>query len=127
MESNRTNRTVRHGVGDNCCYCIVRGIRFDDPRKSRIEVGEDGSLSKLFFKCVEGSHAIIREVPRDVLLGEASERNADIGIAVDEATIEVGKAEEGLDVLDITRDGPVEDPLDLLGVHANAILADDVA
>ena len=46
---------------------------------------------------------------------------------MDEPSIEVGKAEEGLYVLDIARDRPVEDFLDLLGVHANAVLANDVA
>src|ERR1700743_2598945 len=127
MESDRTNLTVRHGVGDNCCYCIVRGICFNDPRKSRIEMGEDGSCSKLLFERIERSKTIVGEVPSNVLLGEAGERNANVGVAVDEATIEISKAEERLDVLDVTRDGPVEDLLNLFGVHANAVLANDIA
>lgn len=127
MKGNRTNRTVRHDVRDNCGDCVVRGIRFDHSQKSGVEVREDWSLGKSGFESVERGRAVVREIPSRGLLGEAGERNADVGIAVDEATIEVSETEEGLDVLDVARDGPVEDLLDLLVVHANTFPTDDVA
>ena len=39
---------------------------------------------------------------------------------MDEALVEVGKAEEGLDILDLSGFGPVKDGFDFGGVHREA-------
>ena len=56
-----------------------------------------------------------------VLLEEASEREDDAGVAFDEAAIEVGEAEEGLEVSDRLRLRPGEDGVDFGGCHGDAI------
>ena len=60
-----------------------------------------------------------------VLLEEASEREDDAGVAFNEAAIEVGEAEEGLEVSDRLRLRPGEDGIDLGGCHGYAVVGDD--
>ena len=60
-----------------------------------------------------------------VLLEEASEREDDAGVAFDEAAVEVGEAEEGLEVSDRLRLWPGEDGVDLGGCHGYAVVGDD--
>ena len=73
---------------------------------------EDRGLGESSLESFERGRTVVREIPSRGLLGKAGERNAYIGIAVDEVTIKVSEAEKRLDVLDITRDRPVEDFLD---------------
>src|SRR5882672_4258986 len=46
--------------------------------------------------------------------------NCDLGISVNETTVEVGETEEGLNVLDFPRFGPILDNLDLVWGHGEA-------
>src|SRR5882672_8532465 len=47
-------------------------------------------------------------------------RNCDFGISVNETTVEIGKTEEGLNVLDFPRFGPILDNMDLIQGHGEA-------
>ena len=52
-----------------------------------------------------------------ILPKEPRERAGDLGVAPDEAPIEVGEAEEHLEVADGGRLGPVDDGGNLLRIH----------
>src|SRR5467141_3502830 len=64
--------------------------------------------------------ALIRKVPGGTLAGKTRKRNCDFGISVNETTVEVGKTEEGLNILDFLRLRPILDNLDLIWSHGEA-------
>ncbi|KIN99131.1 hypothetical protein M404DRAFT_155989, partial [Pisolithus tinctorius Marx 270] len=65
----------------------------------------------------ESGAALLRKVPRSTLSHEASEWNNDVGVVINELSVEVCKAEEGLDVSHLPWLRPVADCLNLLGGH----------
>src|SRR5467141_20297 len=64
--------------------------------------------------------ALIGKVPRGTLAGKTREQNGDFGISVNETTVEVGKTEEGLNVLDFSGFRPILDYLDFVLGHSEA-------
>src|SRR5467141_218764 len=64
--------------------------------------------------------ALIGKVPGGTLAGKMRKRNCDFGISVNEMTVEVGETEEGLNILDFPRFGPILDNLDLIWGHGEA-------
>jgi hypothetical protein len=78
---------------------------------------ENRSGRESIFEEVEGVTGLFGEVKGDAFVHEAGKWNDDVGIVVDESTVEVGEAEEGLDVFDLPWLGPVTDGLDLVGSH----------
>ena len=69
----------------------------------------------------EGRATLRSKIPRGILVSEPSEWDNDARVVKDEAMVEVGKAEEGLDVLYLTRLRPISDGLNLVGGHGQAI------
>src|SRR5882724_11458928 len=59
-------------------------------------------------------------MPWGTLAGKTCERDCDFGISIDEMTVEIGKAEEGLDVLDFSWYWPILDNLDIVRGHGEA-------
>src|SRR5882672_3766055 len=64
--------------------------------------------------------ALIGKVPRGTLAGKTREWNGDFVISINEMTIEVGKTEEGLNVLDFSGFRPILDYLDFVLGHGEA-------
>src|SRR5882672_6059578 len=64
--------------------------------------------------------ALIGKVPGGTLAGKTRKRNCDFGVSENEMTIEVGETEEGLNILDFPRFGPILDNLDLVRGHGEA-------
>ena len=64
--------------------------------------------------------ALIGKVPGGTLAGKTRKRNCDFGVSENETTVEVGKTEEGLNILDFPRFGPILDNLDLVRGHGEA-------
>src|SRR5882724_10741062 len=58
--------------------------------------------------------ALIREMPGGTLAGNTCERDCDFGISINEMTVEIGTAEEGLNVLDFSWYWPILDNLDFV-------------
>jgi len=81
-------------------------------------VGEDGRSSEGMFERIERMSTVLREVPRSVFLGEPGKRDHDVRVVEDKPAVEVGKAQEGLDVLHLSRFRPVGDGLDLVRRHS---------
>src|SRR5467141_3076636 len=64
--------------------------------------------------------ALIGKVPGGTLAGKTCKRNRDFRISENETTVEVGETEEGLNILDFPRFGPILDNLDLVRGHGEA-------
>src|SRR5882672_1884492 len=64
--------------------------------------------------------ALIGKVPRGTLSGKTCEWNGDFGISINETMVEVGKTEEGLNVLDFSGFRPILDYLDFVLGHGEA-------
>src|SRR5882724_10428936 len=88
VECNRVQVTIRSHNGKDGGKCIVRGISLNC------------NLSVWDFKCFKGRMALIRELPGGTLVGKMCKQDCDFGISINEMTVEIGKAEEGLNVLD---------------------------
>ncbi|KIN98462.1 hypothetical protein M404DRAFT_157730, partial [Pisolithus tinctorius Marx 270] len=65
----------------------------------------------------ESRVALLRKVPRSTLSHEASEWNDDVGVVINELSVEICKTEERLDVLHLPWLRPVVDCLNLLSRH----------
>ncbi|KIN96459.1 hypothetical protein M404DRAFT_163016, partial [Pisolithus tinctorius Marx 270] len=75
----------------------------------------------------EGGVALLRKVPRSTLSHEASEWNDDVGVVINESSVEVCKAKEGLDVSHLLWLRPVADCLNLLSGHGETRGRENVA
>ena len=62
---------------------------------------------------------------RDILLYEVEEGMSDLGIDVDEATVEVTKTKEGLYFFDFGGTRPFSNSLDFSRVHSYVAIAND--
>ena len=60
------------------------------------------------------------EIPLSGFMGEPNQRCSEGGVEWNEPSVEVGEAEEGLNVLDVPRLGPIDDCLDLILRHVEA-------
>ena len=121
MESDRVEMTIFGGDGEDCREGIVRGISFDDDRSVRDPVSKYRGSGECFFEYVEGFAGLLGELIRDPLTGKTSEGDHDIGVVENEPSIKVGEAEEGLNILDFPRLGPILYDLDLRLVHGESL------
>src|SRR5271156_3859113 len=62
---------------------------------------------------------------RFVSLQTFRERCSDLGVAFGEASIEVGKAQKGLNFCDVPRRGSFQNSFDFVGVHGDSLGQDD--
>ena len=106
---------------------VIGGIRLNGDLTVGFPVVKDGGGSEGLLQGVERLPAVIGEVPRDVLPSKAGKRKDDFGVMGNEASIEVGESEEGLDILDFPGLRPVEDGLDLRLRHSESVSGEDVA
>ena len=126
MESNGVDFTVIND-GENGGEGVVRSIRFHNERSIGTPLGENRSGGESFLKGVKSVLAFLSPSPLDILAGQAGEGNGDVGVSRDETTIEVGKTEEGLDVLDFPRSWPVQDNLDFVFRHTESVRGENVS
>ncbi|KIM63087.1 hypothetical protein SCLCIDRAFT_118212, partial [Scleroderma citrinum Foug A] len=70
---------------------------------------------------VESGATVVSEFPRSVFAGKPRERNDDVGVVMDESTVEVHESKEGLDVLNLMRFRPIGDGLNFLCRHGESI------
>ena len=84
-------------------------------------MSENRSGGKSLLQEVESRATVIGEFLRSVFAGKLCERNNDVGVVVDETTVEVHKSEEGLNVLNFPRFQPVGNGLNFLCRHRESI------
>ncbi|KIM69164.1 hypothetical protein SCLCIDRAFT_104124, partial [Scleroderma citrinum Foug A] len=70
---------------------------------------------------VESGATVISEFPRSVFAGKPHERNNDVGVVMDESTVEVREPEEGLDVLNLLWFQPIGHGLNFLCRHGESV------
>src|SRR5882724_3925795 len=121
VECNGVQVTIGSRNGKDRSECIVRGISLDCDLSVWDPMGKDQSCCESLFKCFKGGMALIGEMPGVTLAGKMREQNCDFGISVNEMTVEIGKAEEGLNVLDFLWNWPILDDLDFVQGHGEAI------
>ncbi|KIN96462.1 hypothetical protein M404DRAFT_162931 [Pisolithus tinctorius Marx 270] len=80
-------------------------------------MSENGSRAEGILQVEESRVALLGKVPRSTLSHEASERNDDVGVVINESSIEICETKERLDVSHLLRLRPVTDCLNLLGRH----------
>src|SRR5882724_9360163 len=114
VECNRVQVAIRSRNGKDSSECIVRGISLDCNLCVRDPMGKDQSCGESLFKCFKGGMALIKEMPGGTLAGKTHERDCDFRISINETTVEIGKAEEGLNVLDFSWNWPILDNLDFV-------------
>ncbi|KIO00963.1 hypothetical protein M404DRAFT_151479 [Pisolithus tinctorius Marx 270] len=80
-------------------------------------MSENGSRAEGILQAEESRVALLRKVPRSTLSREASEWNDDVGVVINELSIEICETKERLDVSHLLRLRPVADCLNLLSGH----------
>jgi len=97
--------------------CIVRGISLNCNLSVWDPMGKDQSCGKSLFKCFKGRIALIGEMPGGTLAGKMHKWNCDFGISVNETIVEIGKAEERLNILTFFMVWPILDDLNFVWGH----------
>ncbi|KIO14507.1 hypothetical protein M404DRAFT_118270 [Pisolithus tinctorius Marx 270] len=80
-------------------------------------MSENGSGAEGILQAEESGAALLGKVPRSTLSHEASERNDDVRVVINESSIEICETKERLDVSHLPRLRPVVDCLNLLSGH----------
>ena len=108
METYRMDLAIRGKRRNDTCKGVVRGVGLDKEWSIGGPMRENRSLGKSLLEGVERGVGLGIPVLRCVFAGEASKRYNDVGIVENEMSIEVGKAEEGLNLLEILQSWPLE-------------------
>src|SRR5882724_5798075 len=120
VECNGVQFAIGSHDGKDSGECIVRAISLNCDLSVWDPMGKDQSCGESLFKCFEGRMALIREMPGGTLVGKTCKWNCDFGISVNEMTVEIGKAEERLNILDFSWYWPILDDLDFVQGHGEA-------
>ena len=90
-------------------------------------MGQDWCSGEGFFQRHESGAALIGEVPSGTFTSEMGERNGDFGVFWNKMPIEIGKAQEGPNVFDLSGFGPILNDLDFVGGHSEATRREYIA
>ena len=74
-----------------------------------------------FFEYIEGFVGLLSELIRGPFTSKTSEGDHNIGVIENETSIEIGEAEEGLDILYFPQLGPILYDLNLCLVHGESL------
>jgi len=124
---DRTNLSIGASDRQDASDGVVGGISFHDDRGIQNEVGKDGRSGEGVLESIERASTVLREVPRSIFPGEPGKWNHNIRVVEDEPAVEIGKAQEGLDVLHLSRFRPVRDGLDLVRRHSQTVRREAIA
>src|SRR5882724_11161137 len=117
VECNGVQFAIGSCDGKDSSKCIVRGISLNCDLNVWDPMGKDQSCGESLFKCFKGRMALIREMPGGTLAGKTHKWNCDFRISIYEMMVEIGKAEERLNVLDFSWCRPILDELDFVQGH----------
>jgi hypothetical protein len=78
---------------------------------------EDRSSSKGFLESLESSSTLVIEIPDGLLLSKSRQRNNNVGVIENITPVKISKAKEGLNILDFSGFGPIENDSDFFGIH----------
>ena len=106
---------------------VIGSVSFNDDRSIGYPVVQNWSGSECLLQVVKGGTHFFIKLEAGVFVCKAGERNDNIGVVVDEASVEVGETKEGLDILDFPWLGPVLYDFDLVGSHGESIWRQDIS
>ena len=106
--------------GQDASDGIVQGVSLDHKQSIGNPMSEDRSRSEGLQE-VESGATIIGEFPRSVFVGKPCERNDNVGVVMNETTVEVCESEEGLNVLNFLQFQPVRNGLNFLCRHRESV------
>ena len=107
--------------GQNASDGIVQGVGLNHKWSIRNPVSEDWSGSESLLQEVESRATVIIEFPRSVFVGKPHERNDNVGVVMNESTVEVHEPEEGLNVLNFLWFWPIGGGLNFLRRHRESV------
>ena len=120
--SNGSELRISTDNGQNASNGIVQGVGLNHKQSVRNPMSEDWSGSESLLQEVESRATIISEFPRSVFVGtKPHERNDNVGVVVNKATVEVHESEEGLNVLNFPQFQPIRDGLNFLHEHRESV------
>lgn len=121
MEGDRVKFAIFHNDRKNCHEGVVQGIGFYDYQSIQDPVSEYWGSSKCLLQYVEGFAGLLSELERNFFSSEMSEGYDGMGVVENEMAVEIGKAEEGLDILDFLQLGPILDDFNFCLVHRESL------
>ena len=127
VESNGMDFSIGSAGGENGCKSIVGGVSLNNERSLGVPVNKDRSGGECLLECLEGGPTFISEEEHSTFVGEAGKRDSDVGVAMNEVSVEISTPKEGLDVLNLLGLRPILDGLNFARNHGEAIGGDDVA
>ena len=105
------------GLEENSTRCMFRCVRSNGERGSEVREVEDGFGEEEAFEGVEGGLTSRGPIPGEVFLGEVEEGAGNIGVVRDETSVEIGEAEERVNVFHLGGGRPVCDSVEFDRVH----------
>ena len=112
-------------LGQNCTCRKVRTISFNPEGPGVVWGRQDQSGGDQALKGVEGRLLFAGPMPLDVVLGEVKEGACMMGEVLDEPTVEVGKPEEGLQLLLGGQNWPLRHSGHFGWVHLDRVMGND--
>ena len=117
---------MRGGLGKNAPEGVVRGVRLDGQGYVRLEMLEDGSGREGLLEGAEGCIRLAGRDELDPLAGEKGEGCSQRRIVEDELAVEIGEAQEGLDLLHRLGGRPLQECESFCWICANSCLRNHV-
>ncbi|KIM60603.1 hypothetical protein SCLCIDRAFT_123673, partial [Scleroderma citrinum Foug A] len=118
IEGDRLNLAIGTSDGQDTSNHIVRSVGFDGDRVARLIVSKDGSSCEGLLQPIEGMSTVLGEAPRGIFPSKPIEY---------EVTVEIRKAEEGLDVLHLAWFRPIANSGDFVLRHCQTIGGEEVS
>ena len=126
VKGDGVDLVVRASDGEDGGDGVVGGVSLYHDRSIGGPVNEHQCGGERIFQAEEGLPTVVREVPRNSFSDKAGERDHDVQVALDEPVVEIGKAKEGLNVLDFLWFGPIENCLDFIVGHGEPRWEEDM-
>src|ERR1700679_1175924 len=127
MKSDRVNFSVGSPRRKYRGERAVRSVGFHNKFCVGDPFCKNRSMCELLFQEIKRGTAIAIEVPDGMFAGEPRERDNNVGIAMNEPSIEVTKTQKGLNILNFTRFWPVHNDLNLILGHSESVGGDNKA
>ena len=89
-------------------------------------MSKDWGRSESEFKLIECVSALLGEIPGEAFAREPSEWHSDGRLSINKALVKVRKTEEGLDVADFARFGPIFNAFDFVVSHGETLRREHV-
>jgi hypothetical protein len=106
---------------------IVRGVGLHDQRLVRDPMRQNWGQSESLIEKLEELSALFGKSPRDTFPGKPSEGNCYVRVIVNETTVEIGETEEGLNIFDLPRFGPIPNRLEFIFGHRKSFGREHIA